>query len=69
MFYDGFYVINDLESQYVEATGRVFIYNSDSDSCPDDVGRNWYYWDTGRQDWIFDESINLQDCNTVDTTA
>merc|ERR1711892_1459426 len=61
LFYDGFYVINDLETGYVEDEGRVFIYNSDSDDCPDDTGRNWYYWDNG--DWEFDESINMQDCN------
>jgi len=61
LFYDGFYVINDLETDYVEAEGRVFIYNSDSDDCPDDTGRNWYYWDQGSWEW--DESINLQDCN------
>eukprot|EP00091_Calanus_sinicus_P006861 TRINITY_DN1764_c0_g1_i3.p2 TRINITY_DN1764_c0_g1~~TRINITY_DN1764_c0_g1_i3.p2 ORF type:complete len:182 (-),score=82.34 TRINITY_DN1764_c0_g1_i3:238-759(-) len=61
LFYDGFYVINDLETEYVEEEGRVFIYNSDSDDCPDDTGRNWYFWDNG--DWEWDESINLQDCN------
>merc|ERR1712215_46934 len=60
LFYDGFYVVNDLETGYVEEDGRVFIYNSDSDDCPDDTGRNWYYWNYG--DWKWDESINLQDC-------
>merc|ERR1712200_57995 len=40
LFYDGFYVINDLETGYEEVDGRVFIYNSDSDDCPDDTGRN-----------------------------
>ena len=61
LFYDGFYVINDLETEYVEEEGRVFIYNSDSDDCPDDTGRNWYFWDNGNWEW--DESIYLQDCN------
>ena len=60
LFYDGFYVINDLEvkergggarngqtynctgqTEYEEVDGRVFIYNSDSDDCPDETGRNW----------------------------
>ena len=60
LFYDGFYVINDLEDEYVEIEGRVFIYNSDSDDCPDMTGRNWYYWYKG--DWLWDDSIYLQDC-------
>ena len=60
-FYDGFYVINDLESEYIEADGRVFIYNSDSDDCPDDTGRNWYFWSNG--DWKWDDSIYMNDCN------
>merc|ERR1712227_1115063 len=29
LFYDGFYIINDLEDGYEEADGRVYIYNSD----------------------------------------
>merc|ERR1719495_1201492 len=62
-FYNGFYVINDLETGYVESDGRVFIYNSDSDDCPDDTGRNWYYW--VNNDWVWDESIYVQDCNTA----
>merc|ERR1712154_436593 len=61
LFYDGFYVINDLETGYEEVDGRVFIYNSDSDDCPDDAGRNWYYWSGTK--WIWDESIYLVDCN------
>ena len=63
IFYNGFYVINDLETGYVESDGRVFIYNSDSDDCPDDTGRNWYYWVDN--DWVWDESIYVQDCNTA----
>merc|ERR1712154_363674 len=57
LFYDGFYVINDLETEYEEVDGRVFIYNSDSDDCPDETGRNWYYW-AGTK-WVWDDSINL----------
>merc|ERR1712154_728180 len=57
LFYDGFYVINDLETGYEEVDGRVFIYNSDSDDCPDDAGRNWYYWSGTK--WVWDDSINL----------
>merc|ERR1711942_259984 len=34
----------------------LFINHSDSDDCPDDTGRNWYYWDQGSWEW--DESIN-----------
>merc|ERR1712235_218556 len=44
LFYDGFYVINDLEEGYEESDGRVYIYNSDSDDCPQQTDRNWYYW-------------------------
>merc|ERR1711915_455793 len=55
LFYDGFYIINDLEDGYEEADGRVYIYNSDSDECVEDTGRNWYYWSSNR--WIYDESI------------
>merc|ERR1712141_695891 len=57
LFYDGFYVINDLETEYEEEDGRVFIYNSDSDDCPTETGRNWYYW-AGTK-WVWDDSINL----------
>ena len=79
LFYDGFYVINDLEvsflisfsrtnhhdSQdgYAEADGRVFIYNSDSDDCVEDTGRNWYYWDVNKDDWYWDDSIYMTPCN------
>ena len=33
LFYNGFWVVNDLETGYVETTGRVFIYNSENDFC------------------------------------
>ena len=35
LFYNGFWVVNDLETGYVETTGRVFIYNSENDDCPE----------------------------------
>ena len=35
VFYNGFWVVNDLETGYVETTGRVFIYNSENDYCPE----------------------------------
>ena len=57
-FYDGFYVINDLEEGYEESEEPI-IYNSDSDDCPEDTGRNWYYWSNR---WIYDESIYIQEC-------
>merc|ERR1711915_1082377 len=50
LFYDG----------YEESNGRVFVYNSDSDDCVEDTGRNWYYW--RNNDWFFDESIHAAAC-------
>ena len=35
LFYNGFWVVNDLETGYVETEGRVFIYNSENDYCPE----------------------------------
>ena len=35
LFYNGFWVVNDLETGYVETSGRVFIYNSENDFCPE----------------------------------
>ena len=35
LFYNGFWVVNDLETGYVESAGRVFIYNSENDYCPE----------------------------------
>ena len=35
VFYNGFWVVNDLETGFVETTGRVFIYNSENDYCPE----------------------------------
>ena len=37
LFYNGFWVVNDLETGYVETEGRVFIYNSENDDCPEVV--------------------------------
>merc|ERR1719348_2884178 len=54
-FYNGFWVINDLEDGYQEVEGRVFIYNSDYELCPDQTGRNWYYFTNN--DWVWDSSI------------
>ena len=34
LFYNGFWVVNDLETGYIETEGRVFIYNSENDDCP-----------------------------------
>merc|ERR1711935_586464 len=59
-FYNGFWVINDMEIGYQEENGRVFVYNSDYDACPDDSGRNWYYWFNNA--WSWDDSIYLQSC-------
>ena len=33
LFYNGFWVVNDLETGYVEAEDRVFVYNSENDYC------------------------------------
>ena len=33
LFYNGFWVVNDLETGYVETEGRVFVYNSENDYC------------------------------------
>merc|ERR1711915_167247 len=44
LFYDGFWVVNDTPGQYIEESGRVFVYNSDYDECPSDTGANWYYY-------------------------
>merc|ERR1711915_962827 len=60
LFYNGFWVINDLEDAYQEVEGRVFIYNSDYDLCPDQTGRNWYYFHNN--DWYWDSSIYVQSC-------
>ena len=41
LFYNGFWVVNDLETGFVETEGRVFIYNSENDDCPE-VVNNWW---------------------------
>ena len=33
LFYNGFWVVNDLETGFVETEGRVFVYNSENDYC------------------------------------
>ena len=35
LFYNGFWVVNDLETGFIETEGRVFIYNSENDDCPE----------------------------------
>ena len=35
LFYNGFWVVNDSPTQYTEQEGRVFIYNSENDFCPE----------------------------------
>merc|ERR1712145_23692 len=67
IFYDGFWVVNDSESEYVEEPGRVFVYNTNngflhraSDQCPVDSGNNWYYYTKG--DWVYDTSIYVDNC-------
>merc|ERR1711892_61956 len=37
-FYDGFYVVNDSETGYVEGDGRAFAYNSGNNDCPQNTG-------------------------------
>merc|ERR1712212_1176872 len=58
LFYNGFWVVNDLETGYVETEGRVFIYNSENDYCPKDTADYWYIWDGG--DWQFNTNIYLE---------
>ena len=41
LFYNGFWVVNDLETGFVETEGRVFIYNSENDDCPEVVNTWW----------------------------
>ena len=76
VFYNGFWVVNDLETGYVETTGRVFIYNSENDYCPEvhhklyqqwmtktnyqETYNYWYVWQGG--DWVYNTGIYLQTC-------
>merc|ERR1712130_198551 len=60
LFYNGFWVVNDLETGYVETTGRVFIYNSENDYCPEETYNYWYFWQNG--DWVYNTGIYLQTC-------
>merc|ERR1712080_400785 len=46
IFYNGFWVVNDLEDGYEEVEGRVFIYNSENDKCPQDTKN---YCTSGRE--------------------
>ena len=41
LFYNGFWVVNDLETGYIETEGRVFIYNSENDDCPEVENNCW----------------------------
>merc|ERR1712130_326301 len=59
-FYNGFWVVNALETGYVETTGRVFIYNSENDYCPEETYNYWYFWQNG--DWVYNTGIYLQTC-------
>merc|ERR1711936_1528002 len=43
VFYNGFWVVNDLETGYVETTGRVFIQK--------ETYNYWYVWQGG--DWVY----------------
>merc|ERR1712038_1983551 len=60
LFYNGFWVVNDLETGYVETEGRVFIYNSENDYCPETTYNYWYFWKNG--DWVYNTGIYLQTC-------
>merc|ERR1712210_96050 len=60
LFYNGFWVVNDLETGYVETSGRVFIYNSENDFCPEATYNYWYFWQNG--EWVYNTGIYLQAC-------
>ncbi|XP_023337506.1 uncharacterized protein LOC111708382 [Eurytemora carolleeae] len=60
IFYDGFWVVNDSAGNYIEETGKVFIYNTHSYTCPKDTGSGWYYFQNG--EWIYHESITPAIC-------
>merc|ERR1712080_764701 len=60
IFYNGFWVVNDLEDGYEEVEGRVFIYNSEKDKCPQDTKNYWYIWKGG--DWVYNTNIYLEEC-------
>ena len=49
LFYNGFWVVNDLETGFIETEGRVFIYNSENDDCPE-VSKNIFVDDKERQE-------------------
>merc|ERR1712212_490569 len=60
LFYNGFWVVNDLETGYIEYEGRVFIYNSENDDCPQATANYWYIWEGG--DWQYNTKIYLETC-------
>merc|ERR1711951_36748 len=60
LFYNGFWVVNDLETGYIETEGRVFIYNSENDDCPQETANYWYIWEGG--DWQYNTKIYLETC-------
>merc|ERR1719334_1461880 len=60
IFYNGFWVVNDLEDGYADVDGRVFIYNSENDKCPQETKNYWYIWRDG--DWVYNTNIYLEQC-------
>merc|ERR1712210_107531 len=60
LFYNGFWVVNDLETGFVETEGRVFVYNSENDFCVEDAADYWYIWEGG--DWQYNTNIYIETC-------
>merc|ERR1712210_116507 len=60
LFYNGFWVVNDLETGFVETEGRVFVYNSENDFCAEDAADYWYIWEGG--DWQYNTNIYIETC-------
>merc|ERR1711899_595047 len=58
--YNGQTLTYYLETGYVETEGRVFIYNSENDYCPESTYNYWYFWKNG--DWVYNTGIYLQTC-------
>ena len=46
LFYNGFWVVNDLETGFVETEGRVFVYNSENDFCAEVQISIWQFFFT-----------------------
>merc|ERR1719167_1320067 len=51
---------NNARFGYVKTEGRVFIYNSENDYCPETTYNYWYFWKNG--DWVYNTGIYLQTC-------